>query len=97
MDELRVDLDGLRLAGRGVLRTADVIAATLDAAPPLAVHAPGWSVAEALAGAERAAARQVAVLAETAARTGRAVGTAADGYADADERAARRLRAGGGR
>jgi Excreted virulence factor EspC, type VII ESX diderm len=89
---LQVDVNELRRCGSGVTRTADRIAAGLAEAPPLAVPAPGWSVATALAALAEATAQHVAVLGDRTATHGRAVLAAADEYDGADERAARRLR-----
>ncbi|MFY1697662.1 MULTISPECIES: hypothetical protein [unclassified Solwaraspora] len=63
----------------------------LGGGPELTVEAPGWAAADLLAEVAEVVHRQLCQAGADAVSAGRALAAAADGYAEADARSARRL------
>jgi hypothetical protein len=89
--DFEVDTDELRRAASALATTADATTAGTTA-QPAARLTPRWRTADAAALASDAARQQLAVLGADLAETARQVTAAAEAYAQADARAATRLR-----
>lgn len=89
---VHVAVDGLRGCAGRLAGTAHRVAAAVAEVPPLVVVDPGWAAPPALAALERAADGWFGVAGAEVAATAGALRAAADGYDDADARAAARLR-----
>jgi hypothetical protein len=90
--DLAVDTDALRRCAAELADAAGRVADGIAQSPPLGAPSSGWATADALAELERAADRRFGTLAAAVFETSRRVGSAADEYEGADERAAGRLR-----
>ena len=91
--DLTADLDELGRAGPRLTTLAARITDDPAAGPALAGTAPGWATTAALEELRAAAIVHLRGLADELAAAAAAVAAAVDEYADADDRAARRLRA----
>lgn len=89
--QLTVDLPALRAAAGRLSDDAYALGHGLAGVPGLATVPPSWQCARALADLEVAVHGWLGALGARVADTATAVRTAADQYAAADERAARRL------
>ena len=89
--DLEVDTEELRRTASALTSTAAEVSATAAATPP-AERIPRWRAADAAALAVEAVQQQLRCLGATTAETARLVSLAAAAYAEADARAATRLR-----
>jgi hypothetical protein len=89
--DLEVDTEELRRTASALTTTAAEVTATAAATPP-AERIPRWRAADAAALAGEAVQQQLQCLGATTAETARLVTLAAAAYAEADARAATRLR-----
>ncbi|GAA0795599.1 hypothetical protein [Spirilliplanes yamanashiensis] len=92
--DLAVDLDALGRTSPRLTTIAAHLADDPPAGPPLAGTAPGWSTTAALDRLRLAAEAHARDLATTVESLASALATTAERYADADDRAAHRLRTG---
>ena len=89
--DLEVDTEELRRTASALTTTAVEVLTSAAATPP-AEHTPRWRCADAAALAVEAVQQQLRSLGSSTAETARLVGLAAAAYAEADARAATRLR-----
>ena len=89
--DLEVDTEELRRTASALATTAAEVTATA-AAPPSAERTPRWRAADAAALAVEATQQQLRWLGAGTAETARLITLAAGAYAEADARAAARLR-----